>query len=93
MQRTLSQKVGDVKTTYNQFAELLTAPEVRTILERMNGEGVQAAAKGDPAAYVAAIQASLNLQRVVSANDRAALIAAVMAVSGTRVVPMEGDEV
>lgn len=94
MRMTQADKVAAVKSTYEQFAEMLTAPAVREVLEKMNGEGQRAAAAGDPAAYVAAIQASLNLQRVVSANDRAALIAAVMAVgSGGRIVPVEGDEV
>lgn len=92
-QRTLTEKVGDIRTTYAQFAEMLTAPAIRSILDKMTDEGARAAVAGDPGAYVASIQASLNLQRVISANDRAALIAAVMANGGsTRVVPMEGDE-
>lgn len=93
MQRTLSEKVADVRSTYHQFAELLTAPAVREVLDKMNGEGQRAAAAGDPTAYIAAVQASLSLQRSVWANDRAALMAAVIANGGsTRVVPMEGED-
>lgn len=91
-QRTLVDKVADVKSTYQQFAEMLTSPGVRETLDKMTNAGQQAAAKGDPAAYVASVQASINLQRVVSANDRAALIAAVAAVAGTRPVYTEGEE-
>ena len=37
-----------------------------------------AASAGDVQAYAALVQAALNLTRVVAANDRAAMIAAVM---------------
>lgn len=79
-QRTLTEKVEDVKTTFAQFAELLTHPTKRAVLENMTGAQMQAAAgSGDVQAYAALVQASLQLDRVVAANDRAALMAAVLA--------------
>lgn len=93
--RTLTEKVADIKSTYEQFAELLTPPNMRSVMENMTGAQQQAAAQqGDVQAYAALVQASLNLQRVIAANDRAALIAAAMVAGagGTRVVPLEGEE-
>lgn len=80
-QRTLPEKVEDVKTTYYQFRELLTPEEMRRIHDSMTGAAQQQAAAevGNVQAYADLIQASLSLRRVVSANDRAALIAAVLA--------------
>lgn len=78
--RSLPEKVQDVKTTFVQFAELLTPPNMRQVMEDMTGAQQQAAAQaGDVQAYAALVQASIQLQRLVFANDRAALIAAVMA--------------
>lgn len=93
--RTLTEKVADIRTTYEQFAELLTPPNMRSVMENMTGAQQQAAAQqGDVQAYAALVQASLNLQRVIAANDRAALIAATMAAGsgGTRVIPLEDGE-
>lgn len=79
-QRTLPEKVQDVKTTYEQFRELLTTPNMRSVLENMTGAQMAAtAATGDVQAYAALVEASLRLNSLVSANDRAALMAAVMA--------------
>lgn len=94
-QRTLPEKVQDTKSTYAQFREMLTPPEMRGVLENMVGAMQQSAADtGDVQAYAALVTASLNLQRLVSANDRVALLAATMLQSGTpaRLVPIDGGE-
>lgn len=96
MQRTLSEKVADIKTTQAQFAEVLTAPAMREMMDRMtNSEAQQAvAASGDVNAVVALVRASIDLQRLISANDRAALIAATMVAGagGTRLYPLEDGD-
>ena len=86
-QRTLPEKVQDIKSTYQQFKELITTPEERKMLADMTGSAAQAVVAGlsgmNPDAYVALVQASLGLHRVLAANDRAALLAAVMANGGS----------
>lgn len=94
-QRTLPEKVQDTKTTYAQFAEMLTPPETRGILtEMVTAMNQKAADIGDVQSYAALVTASLNLQRLVSANDRMALLAATMLQSGSpaRVVPLESTD-
>lgn len=87
-QRTLPEKVEDVKTTFAQFRELLTPEVMRSVLDNMTGAEQQAAAaSGDVQAYAALVQAALNLQRLVFANDRAALMAAVLATQSGVVRP------
>lgn len=91
-QRTLSEKTRDIQSTFAIFSELITPPVMREVMGNMTGAQQQAAAEvGDVQAYAALVQASLNLQRVIAANDRAALIAAVLANSGApaKVVPLE----
>lgn len=93
-QRTLTEKVQDIKTTYVQFQEMLTTEQRRGVLADMTGSMSQfmtqamelAKTGGDQQAfnhiadtYAALVQASINLDKVISANDRAALVAAVMA--------------
>jgi len=92
-QRTLSEKVADTKTTYAQFQELLTTPNMRAVLENMTGAQIAAAASsGDVQAYAALVEASLRLNSLVSANDRAALAAAVAIQSGVpRQLEPEGE--
>jgi hypothetical protein len=88
--RTLSEKVIDIKTTYEQFAEMLTPPIKRQVLWDMTNAQQQSAAEaGDVQAYAALVNASLQLDRVIAANDRAALIAAVMANSGATRIPFD----
>lgn len=94
--RTLSDKVADIKSTYAQFQELLTDPALRDGRDKMTNQQQQAQLRaanvGDVQAYADLIQASLGLNRLVSANDRTALIAAVMANSGSTRFPLpEGD--
>lgn len=95
--RTLPEKVQDVKSTFAQFQELLTSENTRSVLEHMTGAQMQAtAATGDVQAYAALVEASLRLHSLVSANDRAALMAAVMAtqsgVSRPSLEVIEGGE-
>ena len=78
--RTLPEKVQDVKTTYSQFRELLTPPVMRELHDQMTDAQKQAAiSNGDVQVYVNLVQAGLALNRIVSGNDRTALMAAVMA--------------
>jgi hypothetical protein len=78
-QRSITDKIADAHRAYEAFREELTTGTMRSVLSDMTGAQMQAtASSGDVQAYAALVQASLNLQRVVAANDRAALIAAVM---------------
>lgn len=78
-QRSLTDKIADARRAYEVLRDELTTDVMRSVLNDMTGAQMQAAASvGDVQAYAALVQASLNLQRVVSANDRAAMIAAVM---------------
>lgn len=79
-QRSVNQRIADVRQAYQVFKEELTPENMRAVLEDMTGAQKQAAAQeGDVQAYAALVQASLSLQRLVFANDRAALIGAVLA--------------
>jgi hypothetical protein len=79
-QRTVNDRIADALIAYNVFREELTPENMRSVLEDMTGAQKQAAAeKGDVQAYAALVQASLSLQRLVFANDRTAMLAAVMA--------------
>lgn len=77
--RTTADKIGDALQAYNAFRDELTPDVMRDTLNSMTGAQQQAAAEvGDVQAYAALVQASLSLQRLISANDRAALVAAVL---------------
>jgi hypothetical protein len=79
-QRTVNDRIADALIAYNVFREELTPENMRSVLEDMTGAQKQAAAEaGDVTAYAALVQASLSLQRLVFANDRTAMLAAVMA--------------
>ena len=92
--RTLSEKVADIKTTYTQFQELLTDEALRALVDSANDAAAKAIEAGDIRAYADMVQARLGAQRVVSANDRAALMAATLAAGsgGTRVLPAAEEE-
>jgi hypothetical protein len=94
-QRSLPEKVQDIKSTYEQFKELLTTPEMLALMQGMTGPEAQQAVAltGDVKLLVQVVHASMDLQKVISANDRAALIAAVAAVTGTRPSLTEDPEV
>jgi len=77
--RSLTDKIADARRAYEVLREDLTSDVMRNVLGNMTGAQMQAAADvNDVQAYAALVQASLNLTRIVAANDRAAMIAAVM---------------
>ncbi len=77
--RTPAEKANDTRYAFNIFRDELTPPLKREVLANMTGAQMEAiASTGDVQAYAALVQASLQLDRVISANDRAALIAAAM---------------
>ena len=78
-QRSLTDKIADARRAYEVLRDELTTDVMRNVLNDMTGAQMQAAASaGDVQEYAALVQAALNLTRVVAANDRAAMIAAVM---------------
>lgn len=94
--RTVTDKVADAMQAFNAFRDELTPEATRNVLHSMTGAQQQAAAEaGDVQAYAALVQAALNLQRLISANDRAALVAAVLltqsGVSRPNLDIIEGD--
>jgi hypothetical protein len=92
-QRTPAQKALDTLSVYEQFRDAITTERMRGLLNDMTGEQMQDVAKsGDVQAYAALVQASLSLQKLVSANDRAALLgAAIVTQSGVVKPVFEGD--
>ena len=94
--RTITDKIVDATTAFNAFRDELTPDIMRATLHSMTGAQQQAAAEiGDVQAYAALVQAALNLQKVISANDRAAVVAAVLltqsGVSRPNLDVIEGD--
>ena len=78
-QRSLTDKIADARRAYEVFREELTPPNMRSVLDNMTGAQMTAtASSGDVQAYAALVEASLRLNSLVSANDRAALMASVM---------------
>lgn len=78
--RTLEDKVSDAVKAYSVFREELTPPQVRGLITAMTNVSLKEDAKPEEVtAYASLVQSSMGLARLVSANDRAALIAAVMA--------------
>lgn len=84
-QRTLPEKVQDIKTTYEQFKELLTGPETRDMLNALTGPEAQQmiASAGDVRAYAEVVRAGIDVSRLIAGNDRAALMAAVISNGGS----------
>lgn len=94
--RTITDKIVDATQAYNAFRDELTPEVMRETLNSMTGAQQQAAAQvGDVQAYAALVQASITLQKIISANDRAALVAAVLltqsGVSRPNLDVIEGD--
>lgn len=94
--RTPAQKAADTVSVYEVLREQITHETMRTVLGNMTGAQMQATAEsGDVQAYAALVQASLSLQKVVSANDRAAMLAAAIVTQSGVVRPqleVVGDE-
>jgi hypothetical protein len=78
-QRTVNDKIADARMAYNVFRDELTDAKMRQVVADMTDAKAEIAAKGDFTAYAGLVQASIQMHRVVAANDRAALMAAVMA--------------
>lgn len=74
--RTIEQKVGDATAVFNALRAELTPEPIRALVTQMTT--IPVTETTDIAAYAAMVQASLHLARVVSANDRTAMIAAAM---------------
>jgi len=74
--RTVAEKVSDAIRVYDQLRAEITTPEMRALITKMTS--MQPGEKDDMAAYAALVQASLQLARVVAANDRTAMLAAAM---------------
>ena len=90
-QRTLSEKTEDIKRTFEQFAETLTDPKMREQAVQWQAASESAALAGDAGTYSALASAQVVLTKTIAANDRAALIAAVMANSGAPARVLPGD--
>jgi len=75
--RSRTDKIADALGAYNVFRDELTPEVMRNVLGNMT-DAQRAVDVGDVQAYAALVQASLQLQRVIAANDRAALVAAVL---------------
>lgn len=91
--RTVEQKVGDWLLAYRAIAEEVSAPALR---EQLNAV-INTPLPQDPegiGTYVARMNASMALARLVSANDRAAATVAALLVSqGIRPAAIDyGDE-
>lgn len=94
--RTTTDKVADAMQAFNAFRDELTPDVMRETLNSMTGAQQQAAAQvGDVQAYAALVQAAITLQKIIAANDRAALVAAVLltqsGVSRPNLDVIEGD--
>lgn len=92
--RTLSEKVADIKSTYEQYRELVTDSRLEEMMDQLTGDARQAqiASQGDVKAYMELVRASLSLGTLLNANYRAALTAATLTVSGSyRVLPTDEE--
>lgn len=91
--RTVVEKVGDWKQAYDAIREELTPPQMRLMLGHltaptpMDGDDVAAVQ-----AYVQVVRASLDLSRVITANDRAAAVTAAMLTQAGVSRPIFGDD-
>ena len=88
-QRTLVEKTADIRTTFEQFREWLTPPEVKAVFESATAMQQKAAEAGDIGSYTALVQAAATERRMMYENDRAALMAAVAANGGSPARPPE----
>jgi len=76
--RSLSDKIADARRAYEALRDDLTSDTLRAMGETTTKAQAEAAEAGDISRYAAWVDASINVQRVIAANDRAAMIAAVM---------------
>ena len=76
--RTAGQKVADAKAAFEILREAVTDDSVRAMSDSVNKAMADAAASGNAALYEEWVRAGITITRLVSANDRAALIAAAL---------------
>jgi hypothetical protein len=91
--RTVSDKIADTRRAYEAFRDELTTPDLRAMLLLTTGPEAQAqmvkvAESGDYESYRQLVQTSLSAQRIVSGNDRAAMLAAAMVTQSGVVKPV-----
>jgi len=89
--RTPVEKTADWYTVFNAISGELTPTALRTMLSRLTET---MGTTGEPSEAIALLQSSMALARLVSANDRAAAIAAAVLTSsgGARPVVVEDQE-
>lgn len=87
--RSPEQKAADAQKVFDLLKDSVTPPGMREVLGRMT-EAQKVAEVGDVQAYAALVQAALQLQRVVAANDRTVMLAAAILTSGGVARPL-GD--
>lgn len=93
--RTPQQKADDARAVFLLLRDEVTPPIMRELLDSMTNAASQSAAQvGDVQAYAALVQASLQLQRVIAANDRTVMVAAATLTASGVSRPMidAGDE-
>lgn len=77
--RSPGQKASDAREVFLLLRDEVTPPIMRELLDSMTNAQKQAAVNmGDAQAYAALVQAALQLQRVIAANDRTVMVAAAM---------------
>lgn len=74
--RTVEAKVGDAIAAFNGLRDEVTPPPLRALIQKMTE--VPMTEGTDVAAYASLVQSSIHLARIIAANDRATMIAAVM---------------
>lgn len=81
-ERTVTEKVADAMTAFEAFRYELTPPALRTMMEQLTAATPQDHESLNDLdaiqAYLGQVNAAVGASRLVFANDRAALIAAVM---------------
>lgn len=71
--RTTGEKIADTVTAFNVLRDEVTPQPMRDLINGMTSIPTEGA---DAAAYASLVQSSIHLARIVSANDRAAMMAA-----------------
>lgn len=85
--RTNEQKVADVAVVYNALREELTPNVLRLMMQAMTPQDVT-----DAQQNLVFLQGSFQLARLISANDRAAMLAAAMLTQSGVARPVIADE-
>jgi len=80
--RTMEQKLKDASQAYEVFSKTLTPDPMRGLINKLTEVEVNQEDPSFMGAYASLVQSSMSIARVIGANDRAALVAAVMLTSG-----------